>query len=171
MDLCNKGKLMREFYTGEIVVVRKQAKSIIKYGVDHILVFKTKDTYRVLEMAKPSSYWIQCLPFCEVIGRTRIKVKIPAASMENIPSTMVIHKNVDRVDNRFSTMEGPLVKNTMGKWLGVIIIGSYRGESEDSRWAYEPVSYLWSDIEPYSESSANGSSDEGIKYQENPYDR
>ena len=37
-----------------------------------------------------------------------------------------------------------------------------------SRWAYEPVSDLWTDIEPDGDSSNNGSSYEGSKYQENP---
>ena len=41
-ELRNKGKLTREFYTGDIVVVRKQVKSSIKNGVSKKLVFKTK---------------------------------------------------------------------------------------------------------------------------------
>ena len=38
-ELRNKRKLMREFDTGYIVVVRKQAKSSRKYGASHKLVF------------------------------------------------------------------------------------------------------------------------------------
>ena len=39
-ELRNKGKLMREFDIGELVEVRKQVKSIRKYGIDQKLVFK-----------------------------------------------------------------------------------------------------------------------------------
>ena len=38
---------------------------------------------------------------------------------------------------------------------------------EDSRWAYKPVPDLWKDIEPDCDSRNDGSSDEGIKDQEN----
>ena len=91
--------------------------------------------------------------------------------MENIPSTMVIHKHVDETDTIFSTMVGPLTKNILGNFLGVIRRGTYQAASEDSRWKYEPVYDLWTDIEPNSDSSDDGSSDEVRKYQENPYDQ
>ena len=57
----------------------------------------------------------------------------------------------------------------MGKWLGVIRMGSYQAEDEEIIWEYEPVYCLWIDIETGGDSSADGSSDEGIKYQENLY--
>ena len=98
-------------------------------------------------------------------------MKSSAARMEKIPSTMVLHKNVDGADTRFSTMEGPLTNNASGKWIGVVRIGTYRSASEDSRWAYEPVSDLWPDIDPDSDSSDDGSSDTVRKYQENPDDK
>ena len=91
--------------------------------------------------------------------------------MENTPSTMVLHKNVDGADTIFATMVGPLTKNTLGNFLGVIRRGTYQAASEDSRCKYEPVYYLWTDIEPNSDSSDDGSSDEVRKYQENSYDQ
>ena len=72
---------------------------------------------------------------------------------------MVLHKHVDGADTRFATMEGPLVNNPLGKWIGVIRRGSYQAASEDSRWEYEPLSGLWPDIEPGSDFSNDGSSD------------
>ena len=48
-ELRNKCKLVGEFDTGYLVVVRKQVKSIRKYWIAHKLVFKTKGLYRVLE--------------------------------------------------------------------------------------------------------------------------
>ena len=65
-------------------------------------------------------------------------------------------------------MEGPLKKNPLEKWLGVIRRGTYQAVSEDSRWAYEPVSDLWPVIDCDSDSSNYESSDELSKYKENP---
>ena len=47
-ELRNKGKLMREFDTGDIVVLVKQLKSSIKDGISQKLALKTKGPYRVL---------------------------------------------------------------------------------------------------------------------------
>ena len=60
---------MREFDTGDLVVLSKQVKSSRKYGVAQELVFKTKGPYIVLEKAKSISCWLQNLPFCEGLGR------------------------------------------------------------------------------------------------------
>ena len=117
---------MREFDTGDLLLVRKQLKSSIKSGIAQKLVSKIKGTYRVLEKAIPISYWIQCLPLYWGIGSPGRKLKESADSMGKIQFTMVIHKHVDRVDTRFSTMSGPLVNNPLGKWLGVIRIGTYQ---------------------------------------------
>ena len=91
--------------------------------------------------------------------------------MENIPSTMVLHKHVDGAENRFATIAGPLEKNPLEKWLGVIRRGTYQAAYEDIRWAYEPVYDLWPDIEPDSDFDKDGSSDNGRNYQENPDDQ
>ena len=91
--------------------------------------------------------------------------------MEKIPSTMVLHKHVDGTDTRFSTMEGPFANNPLVKWIVVIKIGTYQAASEDIRWAYEPVSDLLTDIDTDSESSNEGSGDEGSKDQDNPDDQ
>ena len=112
------------------MVVRKQVKSSRKYGGAHKLLLKTKGPYRVLEKATPSSYCLLHLNFCEGLGRTRRKVKESAASMEKIPSTMVIHKHVDGSDTIFFTMAGPLAKNPLEKWPGVIRRGTYQAASK-----------------------------------------
>ena len=51
----------------------------------------------------------------------------------------------------------------------MIKIGTYQAAYKDNRWEYEPVSNLCQDIDPVSDSSNYGSSDEGSKEQENPY--
>ena len=73
--------------------------------------------------------------------------------MENIPSTMVLHKHVYALDTIFSTMAVPLARNPLGQWLAVIRRGTYQEASEDSRWAYDTVSDLWLDIDPDSDSN------------------
>ena len=55
-----------------------------------------------------------------------IKEKESETRMKKIPPNMVIHKHVYREESRFSTMSGPLVKDPMGKWLGVTRRGTYQ---------------------------------------------
>ena len=42
-DLRNKGKLMRKFDTGDLLVLRKQVKSIRKDGIPQKLALKKRD--------------------------------------------------------------------------------------------------------------------------------
>ena len=74
-ELRNKGKIMREFDTGYLVIVKKQMKSSRKVGIAQKVVFKTKVPYIFLEKDIPSSYWLKRLPFFEGLGRPIIKVK------------------------------------------------------------------------------------------------
>ena len=74
-DLRNKFKLVRGFYTGDLVVVRENVNSSIKDRIDQQLLFKTKVTRGVLEKAIPSSYWLQNLPFCEGLGSLEEKCR------------------------------------------------------------------------------------------------
>ena len=60
-------------------------------------------------------------------------MKESEARMENIPSTMVLHKHVYGSDAIFATIPVPLVNNPIVKWIGVIRRGSYQAEIEDSR--------------------------------------
>ena len=84
---------------------------------------------------------------------------------------MVPNKHVDGVDTRFPTMAVLLVKNPLGRWLRLIIKGTYQAASEDSRWAYKPVSGLRPDIDHDSDSINDGLIDEISKDQEKLYDK
>ena len=44
---------------------------------------------------------------------------------------MMLHKNIYGAGTIFYTMAGPLVKNSIEKWLGVIRIGTYQVVFED----------------------------------------
>ena len=68
-EICNEGNIMKEFYTGELAIVRKQVKSSRKNRIAHLLLFKTKGLYKVLEKDIPSSYWLQCFPCFDGPGR------------------------------------------------------------------------------------------------------
>ena len=57
-DICSKVNLVRDFDTGDILLVRKQVNSNINYRVYHKLALKTKGPYRLLEKSTPSSYWV-----------------------------------------------------------------------------------------------------------------
>ena len=92
------------------MVLRNQVNSSRNYGVAQKLVLKTKGPYRVLEKVTPILYWLCSFPFCEGLGSPGRKVKEPAASMEEMPSTVVIHKHVDGSDTIFSTISVPLVR-------------------------------------------------------------
>ena len=76
---------------------------------------------------------------------------------------MVIYKHVDGADTIFDTMAGKFSKNPLVKCLVVIRRVTYQAAFEDSRWAYELVSDLWPDIDPDSDSSNEGSDNEGKK--------
>ena len=84
---------------------------------------------------------------------------------------MVLHKHVYGKDTKFTTMSVPLEKKYLEKWLGVTRRGSYQAAAKESRWACEPASDFWRDIEPVKDSSVNWSSDEGRKDQENLDDK
>ena len=86
------------------MVVRNQAKSSRKDGVAHKLVLQKKIPYRFLYKAKSISCWLQHLPFREGPGRTGRKLKYPAARMEKIPSTIVLHMHADGSDTIFYTI-------------------------------------------------------------------
>ena len=94
-------------------------------------------------------------------------MKESAYWMEKKPSTMVPHKYVHGTATIFSIVAGLLANNPLEKFLGMVRRENYQAASEDRRWAYEPVSDLWSEIYPRSDSSYYGSSDEGTKYKQN----
>ena len=82
---------------------------------------------------------------------------------------MVIKNHVYGTDTIFVTMLGPLVINTLRKWLRVIRREAYKESARERRWAYEPVSDFWPYVDPVSNSSDDDSGEERSKDQETPY--
>ena len=91
-----------EFDPGDIVIVRRQVKTIASRGIVGKLQFKTKGPYRVIEKVNPNSCKVQRIPFTyENGGRPgRIK-KESAVRMEKLSSTMVFHCKADGADTRY----------------------------------------------------------------------
>jgi hypothetical protein len=156
-ELRNKGKQEREFFPGDIVIVRKQVKSEKAKGVSAKLLFKTKGPYRVIDKASPNSYRIQKLPFLKGLGRKGRIVKQKASRMTCLPSTLILHKKIDGADTRFARMDGELSNAPLQPWLGVLKHGAYNKAAANANWAFEPLESIWS--EPMDD-EANKSEDE-----------
>ena len=63
--------------------------------------------------------------------------------MEKIPSSLVIHKNLDTTDNRLASLESPLVENPLEQNLGFEFFGKYIQAPENSDFAFDRVEDLW----------------------------
>eukprot|EP00978_Attheya_sp_CCMP212_P011561 scaffold28579_cov50-Attheya_sp.AAC.2 len=147
-DLRNQTARGRTFALGDLVIVRKQVKSVAANNFSAKLVFKTRGLYRVIEQINPNSYRLQKLPFLEGLGRPGRFVKESAVRMTVIPSTLIFHKMADGADARIGLMEGPLVENALEKWLGVVRRGAYVKAQDDPEWAFEPLASMRTDELP-----------------------
>jgi hypothetical protein len=157
-ELRNKGKQEREFFPGDIVIVRKQVKSEKAKGVSAKLLFKTKGPYRVIDKASPNSYRIQKLPFLKGLGRKGRIVKQKASRMTRLPSTLILHKKIDGADTRFAQMDGELSNAPLQPWLGVLKHGAYNKAAADANWAFEPLESIWSETLDEETSESDGES-------------
>ena len=86
-----------------------------------------------------------------------IKLNVLSPRMERIPSTMMIHINVDGSDIRFAIIPVPLVKNPLESFIELVIRVTCQASSRGIRWLYEPVSYFWVYVYPDSYSSEDNS--------------
>ena len=146
---------MREFETGYLVLVRKQVKSSIKYGIPQKLLFK-KGT--IQSPRKGYTKLILASVFVFLWGYRKDQKKSEGISGQDGKYT-IYHGATQECrwgGHQFVNMAGPLANNISGKWLGVIRRGYYQVASEDIRWEYETVSDVWPYIEFDSESSDYG---------------
>ena len=100
-ELKNRALTTKTFQEGDVVVVRRQVQSKADQQVSAKGQFRTKGPYRVLKQATPGSYWVQKVPFgrrCrQQVGKPR---KARTVHMEQLPSTLCIHKRADGVDKQ-----------------------------------------------------------------------
>jgi hypothetical protein len=159
-EIRNSNASGMEFQPGDLVIVRKQAKSDASNNFAAKLVFKSKGPYRVIERINPNSYRLQKLPFLCGLGRRGRYIKESAARMTRLPSTLIFHKHADGADTRFSLMRGDIADNALEKWLGVVRHGAYVKAEGDPNWAFEPLASMWSEDVPDEDSDESDEDDE-----------
>jgi hypothetical protein len=142
-ELKNEGVTERQFYPGNLVLVKKQVRSRNALGIAAKIVFKSRGPYWVMEQANPGSYWLQKLPFLEGLGVPGRRMKESAARMEKIPSTLILHKRPDGADTRFASLLRPLTDSPLQNWIGAIEYGEYRQAPALNNFAFNKIKDLW----------------------------
>ena len=141
--LANKGRSKREFAPGDLVVVRRQVTSDASKGRPAKLRVRARGPYRVLEKAGEESYWIQRVPILQELNRRPGKKQKQAAwRLERIPSSVVVHKQLDSADARWVQRTATLKDNPLEHNLGFFDFGRYHKAAEDSKHAFEKVGEL-----------------------------
>ena len=147
-DLANRGRTVRQFNVGDLVIVRKQVQSSTEKGIPAKQKFKWKGIYRVVEKLGEKSYNVQKLPTVQGKGKLGKIRKYSAGVMEKIPSSLIVNKHLDTSDTRLATLEQDLVTNPLEQSLGMFEYGKYVQAAPGSNFAYDRVEDLWSiDIE------------------------
>ena len=162
-EMKNKTRNQKTFAIGDLVIVRKQVKSDAKEGIPSKMVLaKYKGPYRVIDSIGDRSYMLQKLPIFQGHGKPGKPRKYPGASMEKIPSTMIVNKRINSVDTRLAALEKPLVHNPLEQSLGFYQYGRYVQAPPEANFAFDRVEDLWdinlasdSDSEPEEEELAN----------------
>ena len=142
-EWANKNKKRREFFPGDIVVVRRQIKSDASAGRPAKLRIKARGPYRVLEKAGEESYWIQRIPVLQELNRRPgVKQKQAAWRLERIPSSVVVHKRMDTCDTRWLQQHANLSDNPLEHNLGFFDFGRYHKAPDDAKYAFDKVGDL-----------------------------
>jgi hypothetical protein len=142
-EWANRNKKRREFFPGDIVVVRRQIKSDASAGRPAKLRIKARGPYRVLEKAGEESYWIQRMPVLQELNRQPgVKQKQAAWRLERIPSSVVVHKRMDTCDTRWVQQNANLMDNPLEHNLGFFDFGRYHKALDTAKYAFDKVGDL-----------------------------
>jgi hypothetical protein len=142
-EWANRNKKRREFFPGDIVVVRRQIKSDASAGRPAKLRIKARGPYRVLERAGEESYWIQRIPVLQELNRRPgVKQKQAAWRSERIPSSVVVHKRMDTCDTRWVQQNANLMDNPLEHNLGFFDFGRYHKAPDTAKYAFNKVGDL-----------------------------
>ena len=145
-DRANASRKQRTFNPGDLVIIRKQVTSDAQRGIPAKQTLRWKGIYRVIEAVGDKSYNVQRIPTIQGMQTAGRIQKYAAAVMEKIPSSLVIHKNLDTTDTRLASLEGPLVQNPLEQNLGLEFFGKYIRAPEEANFAFDKIEDLW-DIE------------------------
>jgi hypothetical protein len=139
-ELANRNKKCREFFPGDIVVVRRQIKSDASTGRPAKLRIKARGPYQVLEKAGDESYWIQRIPVLQELNPRRgVKQKQAAWTLERIPSSVVVHKRMDTCDTWWVHQNANLSDNPLEHNLGFFDFGRYHKAPDTAKYAFDKV--------------------------------
>ena len=142
-NLANATRRQRTFNPGDLVIIRKQVNSDSQRGIPAKQTMKWKGIYKVIEPAGDKSYRVQRIPTLQGMNSPGRIQKYAASVMEKIPSSLVVHKNLDTTDNRLASLESPLVENPLEQNLGLEFFGKYIQAPENSDFAFDKVEDLW----------------------------
>jgi hypothetical protein len=135
---ANSKRMRREFFPGDIVVVRRQIQSDASSGRPAKLRIRARGPYRVLEKAGDESYWIQRIPVLqELKRRPGVRQKQAAWRLERVPSSMVLHKRLDSIDTRWLAQATNLRNNPLEHNLGFFDFGRYHKAPDDAKYAFD----------------------------------
>jgi hypothetical protein len=110
LDLKNKNPHMKEFQSGDLVIMQEQVKISVGSGISAKLMIRTRGPYQVLKkLEEGTSYRIQKLPLTVGQGQPGKVLKEATARMEVLPSQLIIAKKADRVDMRLAQLDQPMV--------------------------------------------------------------
>jgi hypothetical protein len=152
-DLANKGRSVRKFNIGDLVIIRKQVQSDGERGIPAKQKFRWKGIYRVMKKESDKSYWVQKLPTTQGKGKPGTLQKYAASLMERIPSSLIVNKYLDTADTRLSALGQELISNPLEQNLGFFEFGKYVRAPSEADFAFDRVEDLWSvDLEPDSDS-------------------
>jgi hypothetical protein len=159
--LKNETRKEKNFQVGDIVIVKKQKKSVAG-ELSAKLVFKAKGPYRILEKeAEGNGYKIQLIPFNKGDRRPGRIQKESATRMEKLPSTVIISKKADGVDTRLAQMESKHVMNPLENALGAYEFAEYKQAPEGSRHGFVKIEDLWQEQVDGSDDEDNDSEEGG----------
>jgi hypothetical protein len=143
-DLANKGRSVRKFNIGDLVIIRKQVQSDGERGIPAKQKFRWKGIYRIMDKESDKSYWVQKLPTLQGKGKPGTLQKYAASQMERIPSSLIVNKYLDTSDTRLSALGQELVPNPLEQNLGFFEFGKYIRAPSEADFAFDRVEDLWS---------------------------
>lgn len=154
-DLANKGRSVRKFNIGDLVIIRKQVQSDGERGIPAKQKFRWKGIYRVVNKESDKSYLVQKLPTVQGKGRPGTLQKYAASLMERIPSSLIVNKYIDTSDTRLSALDQELVRNPLEQNLGFFEFGKYVRAPPEADFAFDRIEDLWAvDLDPDSDSES-----------------
>ena len=145
-ELLNKSRKQATFEAGDLAIVRVQVQSKKQHGPAKIQM-KARGPYRILEKVSPTTYRIQRLPFSSDSPGNAHEPYIESVSrLTKLPKTLIIHKHVDGIDTRWSTLRHPFGLTPLHQSLRATGFGKFVKANPDQPWAFERIEDIWEEL-------------------------